>query len=118
MQKRYVVVVANLKPVKMRGIVSAGMVLCASTPDHTKVEFINPPEGSKPGDKVFFQGYDDEPDAQLNPKKKVWEQVQPGFTTTDNLEVVYKQEGEEPRVLVNKNGDVFKAGSIKNAFVS
>ena len=30
MQKRYVVVVANLKPVTMRGVKSCAMVLCAS----------------------------------------------------------------------------------------
>lgn len=32
-----VVVVTNLKPVKLRGIVSEGMVLCASTPDGDKL---------------------------------------------------------------------------------
>merc|ERR1712080_26775 len=57
MQKRYVIVVANLKPVTMRGVKSCAMVLCASNKDDGVVEFVNPPQGSKPGDKIFFEGY-------------------------------------------------------------
>ena len=33
MQNRMVVLLCNLKPAKMRGIVSEAMVMCASTPD-------------------------------------------------------------------------------------
>jgi len=41
------------------------------------VEPLNPSEGSKPGDKVFVEGYKQgEPDKILNPKKKIWEQLQ------------------------------------------
>ena len=36
---------------------------------------MEPPEGSAPGDRVSVQGYEGEPDDQLNPKKKVFEQV-------------------------------------------
>lgn len=34
---KHVVVVTNLKPVKLRGVLSEGMVLCASTPDDDKL---------------------------------------------------------------------------------
>lgn len=104
MQQRYVVVVANLKPVSMRGIKSSAMVLCASSADHSVVEFVNPPEGSKAGDKVFFEGFDGTPEKQLNPKKKVWESIQPNFTTLDDFSVVYKQEGKPDAKLMTKNG--------------
>ena len=41
------------------------------------MEPLNPPKGSAPGDKVFIEGYNTgEPDAQLNPKKKVWDKIQ------------------------------------------
>jgi methionine--tRNA ligase beta chain len=33
MQNRMVVILCNLKPAKMRGILSEAMVMCASTPD-------------------------------------------------------------------------------------
>lgn len=117
MQKQYVVVVANLKPVKMRGILSNGMVLCASNKADDKVEFVKVPEGSAPGDKLFFEGFDEEPETVLNPKKKLWEQIQPDFTTTESLNVVYKKEGKEHK-LVNKKGQELTSSTIKNAAVS
>lgn len=119
MQERYVVVVCNLKPVNMRGIKSTAMVLCGSTDE--KVEFVEPPAGSKAGDKVFFEGYGkDEPLKQLNPKKKIWEALQPHFTTNSNLEVIFKdEENKEKPVLklTNANGDSFKVATIENAQV-
>lgn len=97
MQGRKVVVVCNLKPVKMRGIKSSAMVLAASpkikegeADDHKgPVELVNPPAGAKAGERVYFDGWKGEPEKQLNPKKKVWETFQPGFTTTDALEVAF-----------------------------
>ncbi|KAF2129519.1 multisynthetase complex auxiliary component p43 [Dothidotthia symphoricarpi CBS 119687] len=94
MQNRKIIAVCNLKPVTMRGVKSCAMVLAASPKvaegeDSHKgpVELVNPPADSKAGDRVFFEGWEGEPEAVLNPKKKVWEMIQPGFTTTDALEV-------------------------------
>jgi len=95
MQGRKVVVVCNLKPVKMRGIKSAAMVLAASprlkegeADNHAgPVELVSPPADAQAGERVYFEGWKGEPEKQLNPKKKVWETFQPGFTTTDDLEV-------------------------------
>lgn len=115
MQERFVVVVANLKPVSMRGIKSSAMVLCASNAD--TVEFVNPPAGSKPGDKIFFEGYNAVPEKQLNPKKKVWEALQPGFTTNENFEVTYTAEGKEPVRLVNAKGELCKNSTLVKAEV-
>lgn len=115
LQGRNVVVVANLKPVNMRGIKSSAMVLCASNQD--SVEFVNPPAGSKPGDKIFFQGFDGAPEPTLNPKKKVWEQLQANFSTNVDLDVVYKKEGESEKRLVNKDGNLCKVDSMINAVV-
>ncbi|RKP32825.1 nucleic acid-binding protein [Metschnikowia bicuspidata] len=115
MQERYVVCVANLKPVTMRGVKSCAMVLCASNED--TVEFVNPPQGSKRGDKIFFEGYNSEPEKQLNPKKKVWETVQPGFSTNESFEVTYTAEGKEPVKLVNAKGELCKNNSIVKADV-
>lgn len=115
MQERYVVCVANLKPVSMRGVKSTAMVLCAS--NETTVEFVNPPAGSKAGDKIFFEGYNATPEKQLNPKKKVWETVQPGFSTTENFEVTYTEEGKPPAKLVNEKGELCKNSTIVKADV-
>ncbi|SCU81228.1 LAFA_0C03444g1_1 [Lachancea sp. 'fantastica'] len=118
MQERYVVAVCNLKPVNMRGIKSTAMVLCGS--DENNVEFVQPPEGSKPGEKVFFEGFgDEEPAKQLNPKKKIWEQLQPSFSTNSDLEVFFKDEedNDKPKKLTNARGDSFKVASITGANV-
>jgi len=76
MQDRMVVVLCNLKPAKMRGIESAGMVLCGSREDPKEVEPLAVPEGSQPGDKVFVDSYEiGDADEVLNPKKKVWDKI-------------------------------------------
>lgn len=104
MQNRKIVAVCNLKPVTMRGIKSCAMVLAASPrvaegEDSHKgpVELVNPPADSKAGDRVYFEGWEGDPEAVLNPKKKIWETIQPGFTTTDDLEVGFEV-GEVPQL--------------------
>ncbi|CAB4256687.1 similar to Saccharomyces cerevisiae YGL105W ARC1 Protein that binds tRNA and methionyl- and glutamyl-tRNA synthetases (Mes1p and Gus1p) [Maudiozyma barnettii] len=116
MQQRYVVVVCNLKPVNMRSIKSTAMVLCGSDEEH--VEFVEPPAGSVAGDKVFFEGFGaEEPLKQLNPKKKIWEALQPHFSTNGALEVVFKKEDGSALKLTNAKGESFKVASIQNANV-
>eukprot|EP00741_Cyanophora_paradoxa_P018515 tig00021070_g17874.t1 len=85
-----VIVLANLKPRKMRGIESNGMVLAASNEDHSQVELIKPPEGAQPGERVSFEGYEGPADDVLNPKKKVWEAIQPDMRTTADGVAAYK----------------------------
>ena len=117
MQKRYVVTVCNLKPVNMRGVKSCAMVLCANNADDGKVEFVNPPAGSQPGDKVFFEGYgDEEPLAVLNPKKKIWEAFQPNFSSNENKEIIFKDE-DGIKKLTNKKGEAFTVETLINASV-
>ncbi|KAF4444625.1 methionyl-tRNA synthetase [Fusarium acutatum] len=131
MQGRKVVVVCNLKPVKMRGIKSCAMVLAASpkikegeVDDHKgPVELVTPPEGAKAGDRVWFEGWEGSPEGVLNPKKKIWETFQPGFTTTDDLEVAFdagvvEQLGKTGRGrLVTESGGVCTVPSLKDAVV-
>ncbi|KAG7107368.1 tRNA-aminoacylation cofactor ARC1 like protein [Verticillium longisporum] len=131
MQGRKVVVVCNLKPVKMRGIKSSAMVLAASprlkegeVDDHKgPVELVAPPADAKAGDRVFFEGWKGEPEGVLNPKKKVWETIQPGFTTTAGLEVAFdaaavKELGKEGTgKLVTEAGGVCTVQTLTGATV-
>ncbi|KAF9049593.1 nucleic acid-binding protein [Hymenopellis radicata] len=80
MQGKYLVAVCNLKPANMRGVKSFAMVLAATHKDGKDrgIELIQPPPGSKPGDRVYFEGEEFEdatPLSQLNPKKKIFETV-------------------------------------------
>jgi len=94
---RTVVLLLNLKPQKMRGILSEGMLLAASKTNMDGNRVVQPliaPEGSKPGDRVCVDGYahtqHGDPDAQLNPKKKVWETLQPDFLVSDECVAEFK----------------------------
>ena len=82
-----IVVVCNLKPAKMRGIESSAMVLCASVDE--RVELVEPPRGSVPGDKIWFEGFEGTPDIQLKSKEKVWETQQSFFATSEKFEPCY-----------------------------
>lgn len=55
MQNRMVILLCNLKPAKMRGVLSQAMVMCASSPE--KVEILAPPNGSVPGDRITFDAF-------------------------------------------------------------
>lgn len=90
MQNRKVVLVCNLKPANMRGIKSQAMVLAATSPDGTNVELVEPPADAAVGSKIHVSGFEGEPDEILNPKKKVWDQVQVDLMTNDNREACYK----------------------------
>ena len=58
-QERKVVVLANLKPRNMRGVKSCGMLMAASDASHEKVELLVPPEGSLPGQRIWFGSEND-----------------------------------------------------------
>eukprot|EP00775_Hariotina_reticulata_P006776 gene6776-6993_t len=90
MQQRKILVVCNLKPAAMRGITSQAMVLCATSPDSGKVEFLDPPAGAKIGERVTVEGFSGEPDDVMNPKKKVFESVQPDLLTNADGLACYK----------------------------
>ena len=137
MQGRKIIAVCNLKPVTMRGVKSAAMVLAASPrlkegeEDNHKgpVELVTPPEEAAAGERVCFDGWEGEPEGVLNPKKKVWESLQPGFTTTEELEVGFEANGVEAlkgtdgdkkkgvRALITKSGGKCTVKSLKGAAV-
>jgi len=88
MENRMGIFLCNLKPAKMRGVLSEGMIMCASSPE--KVEILQIPVGAAIGERVICEGFPGEPDAQLNPKKKIWEQIQPDLNVGSNGVPAYK----------------------------
>ena len=150
----------------MRGVKSAAMVLAASprleaggahpggekeggeqdnnnSHDGPAVELVTPPSSAQAGERIYFQGWaEGEPEGLLNPKKKVWETLQPGFTTTTDLEVGFEMgrvgalsgkeeggsgkgegegegEGQRPALgkLVAQSGGICTVKSLKGAVV-
>jgi len=110
MLNRMVVVLCNLKPAKMRGVESKGMVLCSSREDPKEVEPLAVPEGSVVGDRVTVEGEKEgTPDEVLNPKKKVWEKLSVDLKT--NSEGFAQWNGSD---LVTGKGKITCA-SVKGA---
>jgi aminoacyl tRNA synthase complex-interacting multifunctional protein 1 len=107
MQNRLVVVLCNLKPSKLRGVMSEAMVLCASTPE--KVELMEPPAGSHPGDRVTCVGFEGEPHPECNPKNNIFALVTSDLKTNDSLVGSYKG-----AVLEVKGKGVIKSTTLKN----
>lgn len=90
MQGRRVAVVCNLKPAKMRDVMSYGMVLCCSNADHSQVDPIDPPEGVANGERVTFEGFPGPPLEEVNPKKKILERLFPEMKTDEMGFPVFK----------------------------
>lgn len=111
MQNRRVCVVINLKPAKMRGVESSGLVLCASNASHEKVSPIYPPAGAANGDRITVEGEEGDPEGIINEsKKKVFATVSDEFNTDDKGVPMYR--GKPFRV-----GDGICSGDIPHASV-
>lgn len=99
MQSRKIVAVCNLKPVKMRGVLSSAMVLAASPRPAPgvedlhggPVELVEPPAESTAGDQCFFEGWEGQSEGTLNPKKKIFESLAPGFGTDSDGNCVFER---------------------------
>lgn len=63
LEGKNVIIVYNLKPAKLRGVLSQGMLLAAS--DSKSVGVLNCPEG-KPGDKILLKGVKHEPGKEIS----------------------------------------------------
>ena len=61
------------------------MVLCASNADHTEVDPILIPDGSSIGSRITCEGFDREAEAQINPKKKIFEKIAPDLVTDKGM---------------------------------
>ncbi|KAG7466711.1 aminoacyl tRNA synthase complex-interacting multifunctional protein 1 [Solea senegalensis] len=83
---RMVILLCNLRPAKVRGVLSQAMVMCATSPD--KVEILDPPGGAEPGDRVTFLGFLAEPEKELFDKKK--EQVLCDLCTDGHCVATYR----------------------------
>lgn len=92
MRGRTVVCLCNLKPANLRGVKSSAMVLGAKVQiaseldkegNQYELELLDAPEGAVKGDRVTAEGtaLPEKFPAQLNPKRKIWEKLQPKMAT-------------------------------------
>ncbi|MES1904268.1 MAG: Aminoacyl tRNA synthase complex-interacting multifunctional protein 1 [Paramarteilia canceri] len=88
LDKNYIFI-TNLKPSKLRGVVSEGMILCAS--NDKSVEPILPPDSSQPGSVVTFQpDYISEPAKDLEGKGNACKEILANLRINSNGTLCYK----------------------------
>jgi methionine--tRNA ligase beta chain len=85
-----VIVLCNLKPRPLKGITSAGMLLCASNADHTQVVPLHPPEGVSIGQLITFQGHKPEPVEAGNRASKAYTKIADDFFVNDQGFATYQ----------------------------
>jgi len=96
LEGKLVVVVSNLKPRNMAGIVSAGMVLCANNGrdgEARAVELLVAPEDAKPGERLGWgpeRKYVEPHGANKVAKKKIWENTQPDLIVNQSCEATWR----------------------------
>ena len=78
---RSVLVLCNLRPAKLRGVDSFGMVLCASEGD--VVKFVDPPVDAVVGERVTFEGFEDGQPADVMVRARL-EAILGDLTTDEN----------------------------------
>eukprot|EP00903_Cladosiphon_okamuranus_P013138 g12252.t1 len=83
MRGRMVLGLCNLPTRAMRGIASAGMLLCASNDDRTIVDPLSPPEGAKVGELVTFEGVLSAPAPPSGAASRAWSATMEGMKTGD-----------------------------------
>lgn len=99
-------------------------VLQATSPDGKEgmgsVELVAPPEGSVPGDRVYFEGFESvKPLEQLPPKKKIFETIQPGFTTLETREAAWIDSTDKSKIAkIRTEKGVCKAPNFVGASLS
>ena len=70
-----VLVLCNLKPRPLQGVLSHGMVLCASDQTHEHVDPVTPPAASSVGELVYFRGHVSDPKPPGNAAVKAFKRV-------------------------------------------
>eukprot|EP00457_Paulinella_chromatophora_P009190 gb/GEZN01009246.1/.p1 GENE.gb/GEZN01009246.1/~~gb/GEZN01009246.1/.p1 ORF type:complete len:408 (-),score=58.69 gb/GEZN01009246.1/:27-1250(-) len=114
-----VIVVANLKPAKLRDIDSYGMVLAASNEDHSVLELVKPSDETPPGTRLFLEGDSEEErkewvaEKEVNGKKKTsaWALMAPDLGVNGEGIVTYAG-----RVVRTKEGPI-TAKTLRNVRV-
>ncbi|CAG9322261.1 unnamed protein product [Blepharisma stoltei] len=85
---KLVVLLANLKKSKLKGVVSEAMVLAAK--NEGTVELVSPPNGSKPGDLISVEGIPFTPSRILPEKKKYWETATKSLGISPEGVIIYR----------------------------
>lgn len=112
-----VIVLANLKASKMRGVKSEAMLLAAERKkdgDELEVALVKPPSGSKIGERLFFENFKST-DSPSKLKSSAWQDIQSFLKTDSQGQARYEADENELFLLKNEVGNC--ATSIENSII-
>lgn len=105
-----VVVLCNIKPSKLRGHLSEGMIMCAKSGEI--LEPLIPPANSAPGDLVYCENFERIPVETPRDKKKLFDPLAADLSTNGELIACY----QSSYLYVPDKGNI-AAKSLKNASI-
>lgn len=108
---KHAVILCNLKPSKLRGHLSEGMIMCAKT--EAQIELLQPPKGAEAGDLIHCEGYDRVPVEVPRDRKRLYDTLADDMQTDGSAQACYKG----ACLYIPDKGTV-NAGSLKNAPIS
>jgi methionine--tRNA ligase beta chain len=115
-----VIVLCNLKPSKLRGVVSDGMILAAVKADDENgsnakeiVELISPPANTNPGEKLFISESNKVLMDRSTISKDVWVRIAPKMKINPRKELCFGSDD----IVIKTNYGVCVTSSISNAIV-
>lgn len=103
-----VVVLCNIKPSKLRGYLSEGMIMCAKADDI--IEPLVPPTNAQPGDLVYCENFERVPVDTPRDKKKLFDPLAADLSTNGDRVACY----QSSYLYVPEKGNIL-AKSLKNA---
>lgn len=114
-----VVVLCNLKEKKLADYMSHGMVMCAETPNQSEVQFLNPPEGSVPGDLIEFEGFPRSPPEALPMKKNndPWGNVSKCLQVDEDGVGCYVDPESNAKAIFKTAKGICKSSTIKKGVI-
>ncbi|KAG7752527.1 hypothetical protein KL911_003809 [Ogataea haglerorum] len=98
-----VCLVTNLKPSKMRGVMSEAMLLAATNADNSEAEIVDAPEGVPLGTLLYFEGHKNEHESFARLSFSQWKSIAENLHTDSNGNVVFGN--ERPSLLRSEIND-------------
>lgn len=105
-----VVILCNIKPSKLRGHLSEGMIMCAKSGD--VLEPLVPPSNAQPGDLVYCENFERVPVETPRDKKKLFDPLASDMSTNGDLVACY----QGSYLYVPEKGNIVTK-SLKNASI-
>lgn len=110
---RNVVVLCNIKPGKLRGHITYGMILCVESESGDVKELLAPPSNADPGEFIYCENFERVPVQVARKKMRLFDPLASDFRINNRLVACY----QSSYLFVPEKGNIVVM-SLKNANIS